>query len=170
MSTGYKSAGVTTNYLPSGEFDNFEPENLTAYEVGLNSQWLDRRLTLNGSAFYYDFTDLQISSVFIFEEELISDVENSAKAEIYGLDVSGNFQITDRLSMSGGFVWMPKREFVDFVSEWTGDILSGNTIPRAPEWSSTTAIDYQFPVRDRGSVSVRAGIQLPDCILLHQGK
>jgi iron complex outermembrane receptor protein len=155
VSTGYKSAGVTTTRLPDGEFDNFEPENLTAYELGMNSRWLDRRLTLNGAAFYYDFTDLQIGSTFFIDGVPVTDVENSAKAEIYGLDVSGNFQMTDRFTLSGGLVWLPKRELVDFVSEWTGDILSGNTIPRAPEWSSTTAIDYQFPLRDQGHFSVR---------------
>jgi len=155
VSTGFKSGGVTTTRLPSGEFDDFDSENLTAFEVGANSRWLDQRLTLNGAAFYYDFRDMQISSVFIYQGAVISDIENSAQAEIYGLDITGNFQINDRLTLSAGVVWMPKREFVEFVSEWTGDKLSGNTISRAPEWSATSAINYEHPLGHLGDLSVR---------------
>jgi len=155
ISTGFKGGGVSTTRLPNGEFDNYEPETLTAYELGANSQWLNRRLTLNGSAFYYDFSNMQINSTFFFDNALVNDTENAAKAELFGLDISGDFQVTDRITLSGGLVWMPKREFVDFVSEWTEDVLSGNTIPRAPEWNSTTAINYQLPLGNRGNVSVR---------------
>ena len=35
VSTGFKSGGVTTTVLPDGEFDSFEPENLTAFETGV---------------------------------------------------------------------------------------------------------------------------------------
>ena len=155
ISTGFKSGAVSTVRLPTGQFDNFSPEDLIAYELGLNSQWLDRRLTLNGNAFYYDFRDLQILSTFIFDGELITDVENAAKARIYGLDVSGDYQLSDRLLWSFGTVWLPGREFVEFVSEWTGDNLSGNSVPRAPEWSTTTALSYRFMLRDSGHVSAR---------------
>jgi len=155
VSTGYKSGGVTTRQLPDGKFDSFEPEDLTAVEVGMKSQWPNQEITLNAAAFYYDFRDLQISSTFIFDGQLITDVENSAKAEIYGLDVSGDFQPTDQLTLSGGFVWMPKREFVEFVSEWTGDSLSGNTMSRAPEWSATVALNYEYALGDPGLLSMR---------------
>lgn len=155
VSTGFKSGGVTTVQLPTGQFDDFAPEDLTAYEVGVNSQWLDRRLTLNGNAFYYDFRDLQIQSTFIYKGEVITDIENAAKARIYGLDFSGDFQLSDQLILSFGTVWLPGREFVDFVSEWTGDSLSGNTVPRAPEWSTTTALSYRFLLRELGQVSAR---------------
>ena len=38
------------------------PEILDAYEAGLKTELLDRRLRLNASAFYYNYTDIQVRS------------------------------------------------------------------------------------------------------------
>ncbi len=153
VSTGFKSGGITI--LPFGVLDTFDPEDLTAYEAGLKSQWLDRRLTLNGSAFYYDFRDLQVSTSTITETGLIFETDNAAKAEIYGIDADGAVRISDRLSVSGGVVWLPKREFVEYRNDRTGDTLSGNKLTRAPEWTVATAVDYEQPLRDLGNLSAR---------------
>jgi iron complex outermembrane receptor protein len=155
VATGYKSGGVTTTRLPSGEFDTFEPENLTAYEVGVKSQWLNRRMTLNVAAFRYDFNNMQITSVYVTNSGALSVVDNAAKAELYGMDAAGVFHLTDRLTLSAGAVWMPKRQFVDFQSSSTGEDLSGNDLSRAPEWTASSAIDYRMPLRGTGDLSAR---------------
>jgi iron complex outermembrane receptor protein len=107
--------------LPAGALDTFDPEDLTAYEAGVKSQWLDSRLTLNGAAFYYDFRDLQVSTYTFVEGVPVFETDNAAKAEIYGIDADGSFRISDRLTVSGGAVWLPKREFVEYRNYRTGD-------------------------------------------------
>ena len=44
--------------------DEFQylPDTTTNYEIGLRSQWLDRRLTLNGALYYIDWQDPQLTS------------------------------------------------------------------------------------------------------------
>ena len=153
VSTGFKSGGVTI--LPSSALDTFDPEDLTAYEAGLKSRRLDGRLTLNGAAFFYDFRDLQVSTYTIAEGVPVFETDNAAKAEIYGIDADGSFRISDRLSISGGAVWLPKREFVEYRNDQTGDTLSGNKLTRAPEWTVATAIDYEQPLRNLGDLSAR---------------
>lgn len=153
VSTGFKSGGITIR--PGGVLDAFGPEDLIAFEAGVKSQWLDRRLTLNGAAFFYDFRDLQVSTSTITDTGLIFETDNAAKAEIYGIDTDGTFSISDRLTVSGGLVWLPKREFVEYRNDETGDTLSGNDLTRTPEWTVTTAIDYSQPLRDLGSLSAR---------------
>ena len=153
VSTGFKSGGFTT--LATGEFDTFDAENLTAYEAGVKSQWLDRRATLNGSAFYYQFDDLQVGTVTIGEGGVVAEVDNAAAAELYGIDAEGDLQVSDRLKVSGGAVWMPKRDFVDYRNELTGDTLSGNKLSRAPEWSVTAAIEYKLVLQDLGALDWR---------------
>jgi iron complex outermembrane receptor protein len=148
VSTGYKSGGVTTDSFRA-ELDDFGPENLLAYEAGEKSRWLNGRLTLNAAAFYYDFDDLQVGVI----TNAGSDVANAARAEIYGIDADGYFAITDRLSVSGGVVWMPKREFVDFNDE--GISYSGKELVRAPEWATSAAVTYELPVGDLGGLSAR---------------
>ena len=155
VSTGFKSGGITTMILPSGDFNRFGDEDLIAWEAGLKTQWLDRRLTLNGAVFFYDFRDLQINSVYLDNNRAISEVENAAKAEIYGIDAAGNFRISDRLTASGGVVWMPKREFVEFESARRDETLSGKKLSRAPEATATASLDYELPLRGRGRLSGR---------------
>ena len=82
------------------------------------------------------------------------DVANAAKAELYGIDAESIVEISDRLTVAGGVVWMPKREFVQFIDE-SGQDLSGNELVRAPEWAASAAITYEQPLRDLGTLSAR---------------
>jgi iron complex outermembrane receptor protein len=153
ISTGFKSGGITTERLPSGEFDGFGPEHLTAYEVGIKMQQAAGRWTLNTAVFLYEFEDMQVLTTLIIDNRLISAVDNAAKAKIYGIDASGNVRITDRLILSAGLVFMPKREFDEFQSDSTGEDLSGNEISRAPAWTTTASISYSRPVAQLGALS-----------------
>lgn len=152
VSTGFKSGGITTERLPGGGFDGFGPEKLTAIEWGLKGQWLNRRLTVNAAAFHYNFEDMQTSSVSVVG---VLETYNAARAESYGVDATAEFRFSDRLTLSGGAVWMPGREFVEYRNDRTDQNLSGNKLSRAPKWSATAAIGYARPVRDVGKVSSR---------------
>jgi iron complex outermembrane receptor protein len=153
ISTGFKSGGITIS--PSGSLDDFGPEDLTAYETGIKAQWLDHRLALSAAAFYYDFQDLQVDTFTVTATGLLFETDNAARAELYGIDMDGSFRISDRLLVSGGLVWLPKREFVEYRNDRTGDTLSGNQLARAPEWTATTAIRYKHPLQGYGSFSAR---------------
>ena len=101
VSTGFKSGGFVDGAV-GGELDDFGPEHLTAYEAGGKSQWLNGRLTLNAAAFYYDFDDLQVSTIILEGDAQGVDVANAAKAELYGIDAESTLEISDRLTVSGG--------------------------------------------------------------------
>jgi iron complex outermembrane recepter protein len=154
VSTGYKSGGFTPRPL-GNELDGFGPEHLIAYEAGGKSQWLSRRLTLNAAAFYYDFEDLQVSTITLGGNRPGVDVANAAKAELYGIDAEGILEISDLLTVSGGVVWIPMREFVEFTEDQSGEMFSGNKLVRAPEWAASAAITYEQPLRDLGRLSAR---------------
>jgi iron complex outermembrane receptor protein len=154
VSTGFKSGGITVRGM--GVLDDFAPENLTAYETGLKTQWPDRRLTLNAAAYYYDFRDLQITTFTFIDDEPIFETDNAARVEIYGIDSDASLQVSDRLTISGGVVWLPKREFVEYRNDLDGDTLSGNDMTRAPEWTVVVATNYEHPLRNRGTLAARA--------------
>lgn len=68
VSTGYKAGGINAArdargappLNPLSVNGTFQPEKVIAYEAGIKTQWFDRRLTLNATAFYMEFTDLQV--------------------------------------------------------------------------------------------------------------
>lgn len=154
-STGYKSGGFITTRLVNGEPDTYGTEYLTAFEAGGKSRWLSGRLTLNAAAFFYDYEDLQVSTAEFVGNSIIFNVDNAAKAEIYGIDADMTFVPSERWSVYTGVTWLPKREFVEYRNEVNGDTLSGNELVRAPEWSATGAAEYQRPLTNLGNLSFR---------------
>jgi iron complex outermembrane receptor protein len=82
-SRGFKAGVFNTVTLNS---DPVKPEVLDAFEAGLKSDWLDRRLRVNLSAYYYDYKNLQVQQ-FI---NGFYTLNNAAKAEIKGMD----FEVT----------------------------------------------------------------------------
>jgi iron complex outermembrane receptor protein len=155
VATGFKSGGFTNELLPTGEFNRYRPEELTAHEVGLNVNLPGRRWKLLSSAFWYDFRDLQVRTVTILDTRTVSVIDNAARARVRGLDVAVTARLTPRLNLDFGGVWLPRREFVEYVNALTGDTLSGNQIARAPRWSSSAALEYSLPVRSVGELHVR---------------
>jgi len=57
LNRGFKSVALTTQLFPL----SVRPETLDAYELGLKSTGVDRRLRLNGSVFYYDYKNVQVT-------------------------------------------------------------------------------------------------------------
>jgi iron complex outermembrane recepter protein len=60
IATGYK-AGGSSEAADFGQFGNtFKPENVTTYELGLKSYWLEHRVRANVAVFYSKFSDMQL--------------------------------------------------------------------------------------------------------------
>jgi iron complex outermembrane receptor protein len=59
FSTGFKSGGFNSGAASTENLGPFEPENTSAWEVGLKSQWFDRRLIVNLAGFWNNYEHLQ---------------------------------------------------------------------------------------------------------------
>ena len=146
-SGSYNTVGVTG--VP------VDPELIDAYEIGLKSEWLDNRLRLNGAAFYYDFTDLQV----VISRGSSTDLLNAGKAEIYGLDMELQASVTDNLTLRAGAAFLDT-EYTEFE---TGTLCStrlpdghtvntppcspkGNELVRSPDTTFNLGLMYRRPV------------------------
>lgn len=153
--TGFKSGGKTTELLPTGTFDDYDPEHLMAFEVGIKLSGRDPGFAVAASAFDYRFRDLQVWTVALLANQVTSVIDNAAAARIRGLDVAASLAVADRLSLAGGFVWLAEREFVEFTGAQPGDIAVGNRLVRAPEWSASASVAYNWPLRRAGRLSAQ---------------
>ncbi|MGF7170688.1 iron complex outermembrane receptor protein [Sphingobium xanthum] len=59
FSTGFRGGGYAPRPSNAWQVRSFGPEDLKSYELGAKTQWFNRRLTLNGSFFYSDYTGQQ---------------------------------------------------------------------------------------------------------------
>ncbi len=84
VSKGVKSAGFSAPLANVNPVEPifYKPENLYAFEIGEKAQFLDRKLTVNTSAYYYDYKRYQ---TFLFQT-VTTQVLNR-DAEVYGGEV-----------------------------------------------------------------------------------
>lgn len=154
LNTGFKSGeynpGVFTN-LPS------KPETLTALEVGLKSELLDRRLRLNAALFQYDYKDMQLRSMAPPAPAGQFLQLNAANATVKGIDLDFSYRATNKFTVTGGFEVLDAK-FDSFAggacytpTPLPGTLggvttakcdLSGYAMPNAPKFSSSLGFKY----------------------------
>lgn len=123
------------------------PETVWAYEAGLKTRLLDNRLRVALAGFYYDYKDLQLTKVV----QTVVQLTNAAKARIYGLEYEVAYRPIDELTLSVSGGWLHAR-FTDFVTADPGRPLlgqldlKGNTLPQAPDFTTTANIDWRMPI------------------------
>jgi iron complex outermembrane receptor protein len=154
--TGYKSGGISTVRVPPDDsLDEYEPENLLAFEIGAKWKSADQRRSASVSSFYYDFENLQVLTTAFIDGTPETVVDNAAVARLKGLDLSAEAMLGERLNVTAAVVWLPEREFVEFEAA-NGPSLSGNELVRAPEWSATASAVYRVLIASHGNFSARA--------------
>ena len=156
---GFKSGGFTFNGFQS----NFAPEFVWAYEAGFKSSLVDGSVFLSGSAFYYDYTDLQVSKL----QNNAGVITNAADATIVGGELELLAQPNDHWRFNVGLSFL-NAEFDEFLTEdpsnpQLGTIsLNGNSLPRSPDFSANLGAEYNIPINQGGGLTFRVDYQYQD--------
>jgi outer membrane receptor protein involved in Fe transport len=124
-SEGRKPGGFGTLTLASFGLSNrddveYESEKIKVYELG--AKWLsdDRSVSINGAAFLQDFTDKQVSTQLIIGTTLGNRITNAGGGELQGLELSGQWRVTDTLTAGFGVTHFLKYEFTDYTTLTSG--------------------------------------------------
>jgi outer membrane receptor protein involved in Fe transport len=112
LSRGYKGGGTNpprldldpavVQYQPLAS--TFEPEYVTALEIGTKNTLLDGTLRLNTTAFFYDYKDYQVSQIV----DRISLNENF-DATIWGLELEAVYKPTANFQIDGNVGYLKTR-------------------------------------------------------------
>lgn len=106
--TGYRAGGFNGgSYDRSGVgADAFDEETLSSAEIGFKSVLADDRLRLNATIFYYEYDDVQVSTVKSDVNGISTEIENAAKLSREGFEIEAAWLITDRLQLSGNYAYI----------------------------------------------------------------
>lgn len=148
--SGFKAGG----FNESAPLNPFEPEKIWSYEAGARTTWADGRVRANGSVYYYDYTDLQVSTTKPITLERL--VDNAESATLYGLDLELDANVTDQLT-TGARLSLLHSEYGNLIlcdgivgpciapPNDSGFVnVEGNTLYSAPKVSFSTYADYEF--------------------------
>ncbi|HEY3695043.1 TonB-dependent receptor [Phenylobacterium sp.] len=164
-SKGFKS-GVINLGAP---FNAVRPEKLDAFEVGY--KYAGGRFRFDASAYHYSYKDLQVGAVQVINNIQTAITTNAATAKIYGVEAQASASVTDNLNVRASVAYNHAR-YKDFhgapanlPNAVTGlnaatcpnaapppatvpctQDLSGQQMPRAPDWTANLGGDYTAPL------------------------
>lgn len=100
--TGYRSGGF------NGEvFDNpYEEETIEQWEIGVKSDWWDRRLRVNGSLYTYVYEDVQVSQIKTEGGAATSLITNAGEADRWGGELEIQVAPIEDLLVSVGYSYV----------------------------------------------------------------
>lgn len=99
--TPINAANISTQNAPARQ------EMLTAYEVGVKAGLFQRRVQANVSAFYYDYTDKQLSVYFADPiYTALARLANVPDAEAHGLDGDITWRASRSLTFIASATWL----------------------------------------------------------------
>ncbi len=157
---GYKGEtyDLTSSFTPAlAARGPVRPETSESYEVGAKTQFLDRRLTLNLTAFDTDYTNFQAQTIVpILGTGFV--LANVGSLETRGVELDGRARVTRALSMDFGAAYLDAHisSYPDGQCYYTqtaaqGCItgptgafwnLAGKGLPNAPKWKGN--VDFQY--------------------------
>lgn len=147
----------------------FDPEEVEAFELGFKSQFWDGRATLNASAYYYDYSNLQATVTIPPNTTLVENGD----AEIYGLEAEMFVEPIDNLNLNFGASFI-ESEYTDLDSiDQTLAVpvsvdLSGERVIRTPKFTLNAGAAWTVPVESGilGSVTFRGDVFYTDSFKL----
>ncbi|RVU41856.1 TonB-dependent receptor [Rheinheimera riviphila] len=100
---GFKSGGFDMRAVkslnPSAD-QPYQPETVDTFELGVKSEWFERRLRLNAAVFSSAYDDMQVTVQRAVGNNVASQVLNAASASIDGLELEATLAATDALQLN----------------------------------------------------------------------
>ncbi|QIB65946.1 TonB-dependent receptor [Kineobactrum salinum] len=145
-SEGFRYGGA--NAIPTSEReaegipDTFGSDSLWNYELALRSDWLDRTLRFDATAFQINWDDLQIVQI---SDAALNYVDNVGGAEIQGLEYSLQYVVPENTQWVPDGLWLTVSN-ANIMSETTeafqssgSTVEKGSELPLSPK--RTTAVE-----------------------------
>lgn len=162
---GFKSGGFVGRVGIPQDLGPYDPEEVDTFELGLKTDWLERRMRMNLALFYTDYRDMQLAQQYFAPDTGGGFVQgntilNAASAEIKGVELESTILPTEGLTLSASLAYLDAKykEFlfteISVIGETVRD-LSGYRLQNAPEWAGSVSANYE---RAAGPGTASAGL------------
>ena len=129
VSRGYKAGSYPT--LASADFKAYRPvtqESVLSYEAGFKASLADRKVQLNGAAFYYDYTNKQIRGKVVDPIfDVLDTLLNVPKSRVYGAEAELTVRPTEGLTLSASVTYLESKVLTRNGTPFVGPTAYGNS-------------------------------------------
>lgn len=143
VSRGFQYGGVNAVAVPSPNStapETYDSSELWAYEFGVRSEWLDRTLRADVTAFYQQWSEAQVSQIAPPAEAYI---DNVGEVKVRGVELSLQYlPPVEGLSLDLSGSYLDSRTAAVFTDSNGDDVPSGTVMPNAPRFQAAAAINY----------------------------
>ncbi|WP_343528931.1 TonB-dependent receptor [Sphingomonas sp.] len=176
IATGYKAGGFNGGCLAgdpgcvsprSASFLFYDPETLTAYELGMKTRTADNKLRLNANLFYYDYKNLQVTSFYNDNGAPRQFTDNAAKASVKGAEVEATLAPSTRNRIDLQLNYLDA-EYVTYEPLGTGNApdFAGRPLDRAPRVVVVAGYTYTLPLFNGGGLSASVRTRMSDSYVM----
>ncbi len=138
VAKGYLEGGY--NYAQATDRASFvyDPEYTWNYEVGVKTDWFEKRLIANASLYYISMKDKQISQYTA--GGAIASISNAAKAHSKGIELELQAKPAKGWDVFATFGYIDAE-----IDEWdsTTTDFSGNKMPNTPDYTYSLGTQYR---------------------------
>lgn len=150
LSRGFRSGGFNGRSFVPAPPTSFGNETIWAYEAGLKSEWLGRRLRFNLAGFYYDYKDYQGSTL----DNLAVVVGNIANVALSGFEIESAALLFPgfRLEANLGYLHQNIKKVDPNAAV---SIAPFTKLVNSPKWSGSLGAQYEADLGGKGTLTVR---------------
>ncbi|GAB4140453.1 MAG: TonB-dependent receptor [Sphingomonadales bacterium] len=167
FSRGYKGGGINLNAVPTvinPDTGNsqavYNPEFIDSFEIGAKTT-IGGRAQVNVSAFYNDYSDLQVQTF----GNAGAIIANAAEATIKGIEIDATVLVTETIEFNLGGAYLDAQfdEFPFRGPQGQQLDFSGNRLTRSPEFSFNAGAQKEFLLpNEMGMLTFRAEFYYQD--------
>jgi len=153
-SRGYRAPSFNAQaFFDPAELSVAKAEKIDAFELGVKSQFADRRITLNMAAFHYSYSNQQFINVD--PATAAQTLLNIPRSRILGGEAELTARATDMLTLRAGVGILDTKIKRGMVS---GVDVSGNRLSNAPRLTFTGGFDATVMDNDSGEISLHGDL------------
>ncbi|MEX6725349.1 TonB-dependent receptor [Parapedomonas caeni] len=142
------------------EIGPYDPEHVDAYEVGLKSDWMDKRVRVNVALFYNKYSDMQVDQLFYEDNQAQTRVLNAASSKIKGAEFEVVVVPVEGLTLNGSLSYLDA-QYSNFFLDLDANPANGQedgshlNLRNAPKWQGSVGATYTIDVNP-GSLALNA--------------
>jgi iron complex outermembrane recepter protein len=157
LASGFRPGGVNVQALPgAGTPADYGPDKTQNYEIGIKSEFLDHKLTVDASIYRINWKDIQIQ---LENPQTLGDyTTNGGEAKSQGLELEFQARPITGLTVQGWVAWDDAVLTEDFPADSTAYGKAGDRLPGSSRFSANLGADQGFPLWAQWDASVGATV------------